>query len=117
MAIWKRNLRGSAPFANDIDLPWLVKQFDLSGAGIRNVVIDAAFLAAGDGTSIAMSHLVRGVARELNKLGRMATADRFGVWIEAAAITTDFESLSPDHADLEAAKPLSGKPNVPSSPR
>jgi SpoVK/Ycf46/Vps4 family AAA+-type ATPase len=117
MAIWKRNLRESAPYANDIDLPWLVKQFDLSGAGIRNVVIDAAFLAAGDGTSIAMSHLVRGVARELNKLGRMATADRFGIWIDAAGITTDFENLGPDNPDVAVVKSLSGKPKADDVPR
>jgi SpoVK/Ycf46/Vps4 family AAA+-type ATPase len=96
MAIWQRNLRDSAPYADDIDLPWLVKQFDLSGAGIRNVIIDAAFLAAGENTPISMSHLVRGVARELHKLGRMATVDKFGKWIETATMSTEYESTPTD---------------------
>jgi SpoVK/Ycf46/Vps4 family AAA+-type ATPase len=86
--LWRRNLKASAPLADDIDLDLLVREFDLSGAGIRNAVIDAAFLAAAGGTSIGMEHLVRGVARELHKLGRMVNESQFGRWYDAALATT-----------------------------
>jgi SpoVK/Ycf46/Vps4 family AAA+-type ATPase len=82
--LWTRNLAGGAPMSDDIDLGWLAGRFDLSGAGIRNVVVDAAFLAAAEGAPIGMGHLVRGVARELHKLGRMVTEAQFGDWYDAA---------------------------------
>jgi AAA+ superfamily predicted ATPase len=88
-AIWERNLRPDAPYADDIDVPWLVERFDITGAAIRNAVVDAAFLAAAEDGPIHMRHLVRGVAREMHKLGRMVTAQVFGIWYDAAVTTTD----------------------------
>lgn len=94
--LWARNLVSGAPMSDDIDLGWLAGRFDLSGAGIRNVVVDAAFLAAAEGAPISMGHLVRGVARELYKLGRMVTEAQFGGWYDAAtAATAPLESHTP----------------------
>jgi SpoVK/Ycf46/Vps4 family AAA+-type ATPase len=87
--LWRRNLKASAPLADDIDLDLLVREFDMSGAGIRNAVIDGAFLAAAAGTPIGMEHLARGVARELQKLGRMVNEAQFGRWYDAAVATTE----------------------------
>ena len=41
-----------------------------------------------DDTPIEMSSLVRGVARELRKLGRLVTREAFGTWFETAARAT-----------------------------
>ena len=83
--LWRLCLGTRAPTTDDVDLPWLVEQFDLSGAAIRNAVVTAAFLAATAGEPIGMAHLVQGVARELQKVGRMVTRDRFGAWYDVAA--------------------------------
>jgi hypothetical protein len=85
LLIWQHHSKSGAPLGDDVDLAWLAKQFDLTGAAIRNAVIDAAFLAAAEGTPIGMSALVRGVARELRKLGRLVTATPFGEWFEQAS--------------------------------
>jgi ATPase family protein associated with various cellular activities (AAA)/winged helix domain-containing protein len=69
--IWRLLLPEAAPVADDVDVPFLATQFKLSGGGIRNASLAAAFLAADDGTSIEMRHLVRGVALEYGKLGRL----------------------------------------------
>ena len=69
--IWRLLLPDAAPVADDVDVPFLATQFKLSGGGIRNASLAAAFLAADDGTSIEMRHLVRGVALEYGKLGRL----------------------------------------------
>ena len=79
-AIWQRHLHSSAPLADDIDLAWLVEHFELSGAAIRNAVVDAAFLAAAQDTPIDMALLLRGVVRELHKVGRMVAPDDLGRW-------------------------------------
>jgi AAA+ superfamily predicted ATPase len=84
-ALWQLHLRSEAPLGPDLDLAWLGSQFELSGGAIRNAVIDAAFLAAAEDADIGMSHLVRGVARELRKLGRLINREGFGPWSDAVA--------------------------------
>jgi ATPase family associated with various cellular activities (AAA) len=69
--IWRLLLPSTAPLAEDLDLEFLANQFKLSGGGIRNCSLAAAFLAADDGGTITMDHLVRAVAIEYGKLGRL----------------------------------------------
>ncbi len=69
--IWRLLLPTTAPLAEDLDLEFLANQFKLSGGGIRNCSLAAAFLAADDGGLITMDHLVRAVAIEYGKLGRL----------------------------------------------
>ena len=57
--------------ADDIDLDFLAERFKLSGGAIRNCSLSAAFQAADDGGVIAMRHLVRAVAQEYGKQGRL----------------------------------------------
>ena len=60
-----------APLAGDVDFALLAKRFKLSGGAIRNCSLSAAFQAADDGGVIAMRHLVRAVAQEYGKQGRL----------------------------------------------
>jgi len=75
--IWRLVLPAAAPVAPDIELPFLAAQFKLSGGGIRNCSLAAAFLAAEDGGRIEMRHLVRAVALEYGKLGRLTLESDF----------------------------------------
>jgi ATPase family associated with various cellular activities (AAA)/Winged helix domain, variant len=75
--IWRLVLPEAAPVADDIDIPFLATQFKLSGGSIRNASLAAAFLAAEDDGVIAMRHLVRGVALEYGKLGRLTLESEF----------------------------------------
>lgn len=77
--IWKRHLPEGAPL-HDVDLDWLAGKFELSGGQIRNAAVHAAFTAADAGTAIAMEPLVRGVAQELRKAGRLLKPADFGEW-------------------------------------
>jgi len=69
--IWQLLLPARAPLAPDIDLNFLSVQFKLSGGSIRNCSLSAAFQAADDGGRIEMRHLVRAVALEYGKQGRL----------------------------------------------
>ncbi len=82
--IWRGMFPAAAPRGDDIDFPFLATQFDLAGGNIKNCVLAAAFLAAEDGGVIAMAHLVQGVAREMNKLGRPLQRADFGEYFGAA---------------------------------
>lgn len=86
--IWRILLPAEAPVADDVDLDFLATQFKLSGGGIRNCSLSAAFQAADDGGKIEMRHFVRAVAVEYGKLGRLtleADFDRFHEFIRAPA--------------------------------
>ena len=69
--IWELLLPAEAPVADDIDLDFLAAQFKLSGGAIRNCSLAAAFEAADEDSEIAMRHLVRAVAQEYGKQGRL----------------------------------------------
>jgi SpoVK/Ycf46/Vps4 family AAA+-type ATPase len=75
--IWQLVLPEKAPLAADIEPAFLASQFKLSGGGIRNASLAAAFLAAEDGGTITMEHLVKGVALEYAKLGRLTLESDF----------------------------------------
>jgi len=78
LRIWQTTLPAALPLADDVDLEFLAKQFRISGGNIRNIVLAAAFLAAAEGDSLAMRHLIRATRREFQKLGRMVTEAEFG---------------------------------------
>jgi len=69
--IWDLLLPREAPRAEDIDLDFLATQFKLSGGAIRNCSLAAAFKAADEDAAIHMRHLVRAVAQEYGKQGRL----------------------------------------------
>jgi AAA+ superfamily predicted ATPase len=80
-AIWETNLPKTAP-VDDVDIDWLADHFELSGASIRNAAIHAAFLASAAGTKITMDCVVRGVAREFRKMGRLLKDKDFGEFFD-----------------------------------
>ena len=69
--IWARVLPPEAPLADDVDLDFLSEKFKLSGGAIRNCSLAAAFQAADEDEPIGMRHLVRAVAQEYGKQGRL----------------------------------------------
>jgi hypothetical protein len=69
--LWRGMVPAEAPLAPDVDFGLLAARFKLSGGGIRNCTLAAAFLAAEEGAEIDMAHLVRAVAVEYGKLGRL----------------------------------------------
>ncbi|MEA2220736.1 MAG: hypothetical protein QOJ35_3362 [Solirubrobacteraceae bacterium] len=75
--LWELLLPDEAPRGDDIELDFLADRFELSGGGIRNAALAAAVLAAEDGVAIGMEQLVRGVAMEYAKLGRLTLAADF----------------------------------------
>ena len=85
--IWQRVLPAGAPVADDVDLDFLADRFKLSGGAIRNCSLAAAFSAADEDTEIEMRHLVRAVAQEYAKQGRLtleADFERFYADVRAA---------------------------------
>ncbi|GIM91575.1 ATP-binding protein [Paractinoplanes toevensis] len=73
--LWRLHLPGTAPLDDDVDLAALAAIYPVPGAWIRNAAIGAAFLAAGEGTSITLRHLSRAMRREYTKAVRPYPGD------------------------------------------
>ena len=75
--LWRSIFPAAAPLADEIDYEFLGRRFEFSGGDIRNVALDAAFLAARQDGPIGMRHIVQAVARELAKQGRSPSPSDF----------------------------------------
>jgi hypothetical protein len=75
-AIWGRSFPPEAP-ATDLDLDFVARQFKISGGVIHNAALGAAFLAAEEGDTITMRHVILAIKREFQKLGRLRTEAEF----------------------------------------
>ncbi len=78
--IWRHLFPQQVPQSDDVDLEFLAKQFGLSGGNIKNCAVDAALTAAADTGTVGMKHLVRSVAREMDKVGKPVTRTVFGAY-------------------------------------
>ena len=52
---------------------------NVAGGNIRNIALNAAFLAAEDGTPVRMAHVMRAARTEYAKLDRALTATEMTV--------------------------------------
>jgi AAA+ superfamily predicted ATPase len=75
--IWRRHFPADAPLAEDVDFNFLAGRVNVAGGSIKNIVVNAAFLAAENSGRIHMRHLVRAAKREYEKLGRVCTEMEF----------------------------------------
>jgi SpoVK/Ycf46/Vps4 family AAA+-type ATPase len=69
--IWQTLFPPGAPLSADVDLVRLAREFAVTGANIKNIVLHAAFLAAAEGTDIGRPHILRGTRREFEKIGKL----------------------------------------------
>ncbi|MFF7633295.1 ATP-binding protein [Kitasatospora sp. NPDC008050] len=80
-ALWDRCLGSRIPRADDLDLAFCARRFELAGGSIRSCAVTAAYLAAGTGRPLEMAQLVSAVAQEYRKLGRLVLESEFGPWL------------------------------------
>lgn len=66
-AIYRGMIPADAPVSDDIDWRFLAEKFELSGGHIKNIVLSAAFMAAGEDAPISMRHLLRSAVTEMKK--------------------------------------------------
>ena len=85
LRLWDKCLGANVPRTNDLDLPFMAKSFKLSGGGIRNIAVTAAYLAADADRPVGMSDLVLATQREYRKLGRMVVESEFGPYFDLSS--------------------------------
>ena len=76
--LWHLMLSSGVPVADDVDFAFLAAQFSLTGGDIRNITLDAAFLAAqSDERSVTMKNLIVALGRQFIKQGRAPSPAEF----------------------------------------
>ena len=63
----------------------LLSRLEIAGGNIRNIAINAAFLAAGEGRPIGMDHVMRAARREYTKVDRLIMDAEFGRFSKVGA--------------------------------
>jgi len=80
--IWKVHFPEKAPIGDNIDFEFLARQFQIAGGNIKNIVLNASFLAASGAGTIRMEHIIYATMREYQKMGRLCVKGEFGKYYE-----------------------------------
>ena len=80
--LWDRAFATEVPKADDLDLDYLAKQFNIAGGSIVNAAIQACVLAAADSGRVEMRHAIRAVGKELVKMNKQVNRVHFGEFYE-----------------------------------
>lgn len=82
LELWEHCLAPPLPVADDLDLGYCARSFELAGGDIRSASTTAAYLAAAAGRPVQMGDLVAAVQQEYRKLGRLVLEREFGDYQE-----------------------------------
>lgn len=77
--IWRRIFPSDTP-TKDLDATQLAR-LNVAGGNIRNIALNAAFLAADAGEAVQMKHLLRAAQSEYAKLEKALTEAEVGGWV------------------------------------
>ncbi len=80
--IWQKVFPAEAPL-EQLDYAALAR-LEIPGGNIRNISLNAAFLAASEPASIGMPHVMHAVRREYAKINKLITEAEFGPFYQGA---------------------------------
>lgn len=78
LKLWKTILPKNAVLEEEIDFEFFAYNFELSGSNIKEILTNAAYLAAAEHTGIANRHIVEAVKLNFKKYGKILTNEDFG---------------------------------------
>lgn len=69
--LWQKVFPQQMPLDGDIDMDYLAGNFELSGASIKNIAVNAAFIAASRKEITGMGHIMEALQQEYEKSGKI----------------------------------------------
>ena len=78
LMLWQKILPASAQRGEQIDFEFFAERFELSGSNIKEILTNAAYLAAAEGRGICNSHIIEAVKLNFSKYGKILTDSDFG---------------------------------------
>ena len=87
LRLWKRALAG-APYDPNLNLQEVAEKLELAGGAIMNAGLAAAYLAAEERDMVDSERLLRAVRWELQKVGRLMSADALAALLPSTSAST-----------------------------
>ena len=78
LMLWKKILPPSAVTDEQIDLEFFAEHFELSGSNIKEILTNAAYIAASEGHGIRNANVIEAVKLNFSKYGKILTDNDFG---------------------------------------
>lgn len=86
--MWRNMIPARLPVSEDIDYPFLARQFQLTGSMIKNALVYSCFLAAeSQEQRLTMEMILRGIAHELEKSGKKLSREDYGEYNDLGSIS------------------------------
>ena len=79
--LWKSSFSEEIP-KEDLDYEYLAEQFELAGGAIKNIVLNASFLAAAENRPVTMTDILHSIRNENVKTGKVMLSKDFGLYAE-----------------------------------
>ena len=79
--LWMTSFSKEIP-TEGLDFDYLAEQFELAGGAIKNIVLNASFLAASENRPVGMLDVLRSVRNENVKIGKVMLSKDFGLYEE-----------------------------------
>ena len=92
LRIWKNIFPKNTPVSENIDFEFISTHFKITGGNIKNIAVNAAFLAAGNSGAINMEHIICATKQEYQKIGTPYSSSDFGKYSDI-----DKATMSPIH--------------------
>lgn len=73
--MWQNVFPEEVPLEDGIDYGFLTEKFELTGSNIKNIAVNAAFMAAAEDTAVGMKHLIKALRNEYKKSGKRLTKE------------------------------------------
>ncbi len=80
LRLFESILPKDAPRSENIDLKFFADTFELTGSNIKNILYDAAFMAASEDAPIGNAHIVRALRHEFEKQKKMLSSADLGIY-------------------------------------
>ena len=71
-------LPAKTPRESGLDLDFFAQNFELTGSQIKDVLLNAAFMAAQQGTVLCNEHIKEALCMNYNRVGKTLTKNDFG---------------------------------------
>ncbi len=80
LALWQNTLPDTVPMEDDIDFEVFADNFEISGSNIKSILYSAAYLAGAEKKKVNVSHIIRAIKYEFDKMGRILELDDVGIY-------------------------------------
>ena len=78
LKLWRAVFPPQTPLGEDVDREFLAGRFELSGSSIKNIAVNASFIAASQNSAVTMKEIIAALRHELVKSGKTVRPEDFG---------------------------------------